>query len=277
MTGTVRQKGRADFSELFIGGVKVTPGEGGGGAAIQPETGSSPIKISAFPNAATNMASGDTVTGLQGGANVNFSQAQLGAGQLPVYTATTGTAVAITAGAGNPGANLIWQAGHATAASNGIGGTLYINAGNGDGSGAGGYTFFYGGKGGVTGDGGGMTVSSGYGGTTSGNAGNLQLLGGHAYTGNGGNVYVRGGVCKGMGKTGGSVEISAGSGSVGATDGFIKLIGLPTADPSSANATWVDHGILVQSGITNFSGTITAADITTKNFTVVNGIITAFA
>ena len=52
-------------------------GGGGGGGNVETETGTSPIKISAFPGASLPMGSGDTVTGIQGGVNVNFTQAQI--------------------------------------------------------------------------------------------------------------------------------------------------------------------------------------------------------
>src|SRR6266403_904715 len=38
------------------------------------------VKISAFPDASTNMAGADRITGLHSGVNVNFSQSQIIAG-----------------------------------------------------------------------------------------------------------------------------------------------------------------------------------------------------
>ena len=198
-------------------------GGGGGGAAIQPETGSSPIKISAFPAASgTGMAPTDTVTGLQGGANVNWTQAKL-------------------------------LHGSDAAASSGNAGTdIKMYGGKGDGAGLGGGSYLYGGvgyhgnaygasvlaAGGQTMKGGGVyLLAGGYkAGPTQGAI--IKLYG--AIGNSGGNLQVVGGPGTGVGNSGGSVSISAGIGANGALSGHIILPFLPTSNPSVPGALYVD-------------------------------------
>lgn len=120
------------------------------------------IKISAFPDAATPMAAADRVTGLQGGANANFSQAQILSGRDSTVPDTVGATVTLRGGLGN-------------------------------GSGNGGAALVVGGYGGLTGRGGNVDIVSGSGGANGGNGGLLELYAGYAYAGgfHGGNIYLR--------------------------------------------------------------------------------------
>ena len=252
--------------------------------AIEPESGSSPIKISAFPNAATNMGSSDIVTGLQGGANANFSQAQIltGLNAPSVYSAYTGAAITVRggngAGGGQGGAALFYSG---TGGLTGSGGILKFYAGNGGvTSGAGGNVRFKGGSG-YGASGGKMFI---YGGDSlGGNAGYVGLTGGTstngAYQGNGGNVTLYGGATSATSPVyrGGNVVLKGGGASGGATAGQVIILNLPVTDPAISQAVWVSNNVLVRSGIGNFSGTITTGSLVGKTITVVNGIITSFA
>ena len=201
---------------------------GGGGAAIQPETGSSGIKISAFPNpAVTGMAPTALLTGLDAnGANANYTQAQILRGQ------------------------------DALVSSNTSGSGLYIKGGAGDGSGYGAIANIYGGAGGSTGNGGRSAINGGNGGATAGNGGGAFLIGGNAYSGNGGQAVIVAGHSAANGN-GGSVVINSGyangasyktgdihlyiaSGRTGASAGNIIIQDLPTVDPSRPGALYVD-------------------------------------
>lgn len=174
-------------------------GGGGGGAAIEPESGSSPIKISAFPAASLPMGPDDVVTGLQGGANVNFSQAQILTGQD---------------GVGDyQGETLVIQAGRG-GTSGGFGARVSLRGGYYGSSGGGGATFVYGGKnpGGI-----GASALHLYGASPNGGGGNAQLYGGGAnyYAGaNGGYVRILGGTASPIyGGTSGAVQFYGGEGS----------------------------------------------------------------
>ncbi len=72
-TGTQEAKITAANLRLYLGGDRAA-------ASIQPERGAHPIKTSNFPNAEFNFRPGDSVTGLQGGLNVNFTFEQIVAG-----------------------------------------------------------------------------------------------------------------------------------------------------------------------------------------------------
>lgn len=73
-----------------------------------------------------------------------------------------------------------------------------------------------------------------------------------------------GGASGATGNTGGTGE-TGGTGDAGATGG--------TGDAGATGAT----GATGITGTTGFSGTITAADLSTKTITVVDGVITTFA
>ena len=72
----------ANETELHISAADLKTYCGGdiGSPAIMPERGGHKTKMSDFPNAEFNMRPGDIVTGLQNGANVNFSYEQIVAG-----------------------------------------------------------------------------------------------------------------------------------------------------------------------------------------------------
>ena len=74
-SGRQEAKIRARDLVPFFGGDIAAP-------AIMPERGAHTVKISAFPNAGSNIGPNDIVTGLQNGLNVNFSFEQIVAGVL---------------------------------------------------------------------------------------------------------------------------------------------------------------------------------------------------
>ncbi len=158
------------------------------------------IKISAFPDAATPMASADRVTGLQGGANVNFSQAQL----LSTPDGAAGAA----------------------------GGIMNIRMGSGDAAGSGGGLYQYAGNGGATGDGGYIGLYAGSGGVTSGGGGRFLIHAGNAVASgsNGGRLELQAGAGAGIG-AGGPVNITGGfapsghGGDININGGFTSFSG----------------------------------------------------
>ncbi len=398
-THTVAGTTRITVTGATIGGASpnatLTVSGGGGGASILVESGSS-AKESAFPAAATNMAAADTVTGLQGGLNVNFSQAQILRTPLntstPLYVGTGNTTGGNTGvgnihfdggdnfGNGNPGNIGISAGGSSAVAGYSVnGGHVIIEGGDQyySPTGNGGYVTIRAGTG-YLGNGGNIGLYSGltrHSGKSSGNvyigtslapigggspghlifkniiptsdpsvsgaiwatsgvliqsghtlpipsaqlpvyaatagnpgttvritagagtggvggnsyltagAGGYGFAGGNTiiaagqsgYTAGGGSLYLRSGLGQSGGFFSGNIVVEPAVGLYGAATGKLVINNLPTTDPAISNAVWADNGVLVQSGIVNFSGTITAADISTKNFTVVNGIITAFA
>jgi hypothetical protein len=153
------------------------------------------------------MAAADRVTGIQGGANVNFSQAQLLAG-----------------------ANAI--------ASNTVGTYLYIRGGNGNGTGQGGAVYIYSGDGGVTGASGELTLQGGKSGATSGAVAPLRIIGGLGNSAGtiGGRVDISTGV-GGAGAACGDLLITL---KPGAIAGHMTIDSLPTSDPSSPGTLYVD-------------------------------------
>jgi hypothetical protein len=173
-----------------------------GGAAIEPETGSSGIKISAFPDAATNMGSGDRVTGLQGGANVNFSQAQL-------LTGAVGANIALTGGAGNSlvnGGNVTVQGGPGSTGSGA--GNIYLLGGTQNGPNAPGYVH--------------IAAADAMAGATSG--GILYLRTGAGYGGHGGELRINTGNGGGSANdSGGSFNIYLGNGAGDGNGGDMKI------------------------------------------------------
>lgn len=199
-------------------------GGGGGGAAIQPETGSSPIKISAFPDAAGNMVSTSRLTGLHGGANTNFTW------QNVLY-----------------GAN-------AAASSNANGQLRYLRGGVGDGTGQGGPAAMYGGNAGATGIGGAARVAAGYGGATSGPGGSAFLIGGAATSGSGGSVLIQSGYTAGGGNAG-SIQLQPAIGGGASGNGGSLIITLP------AGAGTGHAGRLVITGLPTSSAGLSSGDV----------------
>ncbi len=176
------------------------------------------IKISAFPDAAAPMATADRVTGLQGGANANFSQEQL-----------LGSPNVAPGSASSPP-------------------QIYARAGQGDGSHSGGTWSIYGGLGGATGGGGGIALTSGYGGATSGNGGPINLTGGSATLGNGGAIRLAAGYGSGSGKNGGNILLVPGYGGATATAGNLILYNVPVAATDAglpSGAVWINSGTRV--------------------------------
>ncbi len=115
-------------------GLKVLAGDGAfksvaavAVAVLEPESGDT-TTIGDLPSAATAMGSTDTVTGLQGGANVNFSQAQL----LATPNAASAGSLAITAGnssgAADSGGSILITSGNAAS---GISGDIVLTLGTG--------------------------------------------------------------------------------------------------------------------------------------------------
>ena len=216
-------------------GSKFLAGDGAfktGGNAIQPETGSS-IKISTFPNATLPMGPSDRVTGLQGGANVNFSQAQILSGQNGSTGDDAGYSLNLTAGNG---------------AGRGAGGHIYLTAGNqgvaGGGGVGGGNVNILGGNS-YNSPGGNISLLPGYlasaghgypgqfnlNGAGASSGGDMQMLGGDGpggSAGNGGGIYFQGGESGWSGGQGGTVTIRGGrvrSASSGASAGAIEIAG----------------------------------------------------
>lgn len=201
------------------------------GGFFELESGSSPIKVSAF-TAATAPDGTELIPGVQGGVNVAFTTAQL----------LTGADAA--GGSDNPGTGLMIKSGDGDGS--GLGGDVNIISGSATGA--------YAGRINITGG-----VSGVYGGI-------IHITGGYSETSTGGDVYIAGG--------------GTDSGDIGRVvlDGrSIEISNLKTSDPSVPDAIWSDNGVLVQSGVTNFSGTITTGSLVGKTITVVNGIITDFS
>lgn len=281
--------------------------------ALISEANAANVKISAFPNAMSNMGMGDSVTGLQGGVNVNFNSAQIIAG----YGAASGLPTSDPAISGD-----IWKAGNvlvtsnsprgrinvgpptnyqpiyiiglynqvngfhggdAPALSNAIGGSIDLYAGKGNGNATGGIIEIKAGQGGANADGAISELWAGRGGGTSRIGGTLFLYGGPGYYdgmgggGSGGNIFIMGGFGYGTGKVSGDAIISPGYANAGSTYGNIKLMNLPTTDPSVSNAIFSNNNVLMKSGVTNANGAYTIAGIGAKTITIVNGIITSIA
>lgn len=234
------------------------------------------VKISTFPDASTNMASADRVTGLQGGANVNFSQTQI----LTGITGTTGGTINLHGGdaTNGTGGKLYAYAG-AGGGATGTGGAWNGGGGNAAGNASGGEALFQGGTGAGTGAGGNVTVSGGNADNAgSGNGGYVIITGGAPGTNNvAGGIFISGGPSNSAGGTAGYVSIQPGQATGGASSGNLFLNSIPTTDPAVTNAVFFKNKILMQSGVTNFSGTITTGSLVGKTITVVNGIITGFA
>jgi len=244
----------------------------GGGAGIIPETGMGPIKISAFPDAPRFMGDDDILTGLQAGANVNFTRAQVLHGQnayasgpgesLGIYggdSDITGYGGAVTIVGGRPGGNNPDQ----------YGGPITITGGVGYQASSGGFVHISGGAtdnrytniGGVAKMTGGSAYNSLGGGVAAGGAdsathiaGNASLYGGSynatgfgSAGGSGGPVRVAGGQGYGADYLGGDVTISPGVGVSGASSGVLILDNLPTADPHILDAVWNNSGVLTLS------------------------------
>jgi hypothetical protein len=223
-------KGNSGDGTKFLAGDATfkTPSGGGGGASIEPESGSSPIKISAFPDAAAPMAAADRVTGLQGGANVNFSQAQILAG-VDGVSGGGGTTIFLHGGRGDgvgTGADAGCNGGDNGADATSQAGGAFLNGGSGNGSGAnGGRVGCYAGN------------------STSGNGGSAYFYSGNSSSGNGGNTYVMGGNGTGATFQGGNVIIKPGIGNSGAINGWFYVKNIPSQATSAgvpAGAIWVN-------------------------------------
>jgi hypothetical protein len=212
------------------------------------------IKISVFPDATTPMAAADRVTGLQGGANVNFSQAQILTG---------------AAGVGADGANITVQGGLGPTDHNG--GTASLYGGYSTGSGNGGGLNLISGAAGGTGAGGNVTLAANY--SNSGAGGGVNILSGSGSPPGDMTIKSRGNLnCGSIGNAvfyAADLRIQA--------SGTTYMYTLPTSDPSKSQAVWDNHGFLVHSGIGNFNGTTTVADIGTKTLTFANGILVSIA
>jgi hypothetical protein len=220
----------AQYAEVTLGSVGVdsyilsgeVSGGGGGGAAIQPQTGSSPIKISAFPTSSTiGMSTTALLTGLTAaGANANYTQSQIltGAGATGY-----GTPIYLTGGTGTSGGGVAQVAGGAGGFVGGVaringgagtttGGGVFIQAGSVNANGAG-ATF----NGGGIANGGSLFVLAGNASSSNGSGGTLQLIGGNGY---------------GSGNAAGSIYLSLGTVYNSATPGILSLINM-ISTPSS--------------------------------------------
>lgn len=196
-------------------------GATGSGAAIIPESGSSPIKISAFPtSAAAGMAPTALLTGLDaGGANANYTQAQILSGaSAPVSSGLSGYGIFAAGGAG-------------------------------DGVGSGGNWRVYGGQAGITGNGGIGVIGGGAGGATSGYGGSGALQGGASYGSSyAGKAGMYGGIAHGTGN-GGNVELAPG-GSSGGSPGYLKFINVTVAASAAGLASgqvWINSSTRIVS------------------------------
>lgn len=149
-----------------------------GSAGIIPESGPVPIKISAFTAASLPMGPSDDLTGLQGGANRNFSQ-------LQVLTSRDGTI-------SYANANNIGLYGGAGYGVSGRGGKISLTAGTGHG--------FPGAT---------LTLP---GGNTSGAGATVYLTGGADNAGDGANVVISGGTATVGTYRGGNLTLQAGPG-----------------------------------------------------------------
>lgn len=197
----------------IAGGSGPVGGGGGGAASIEAETGSSPIKISAFPSAATNMGPDDFVTGLQGGANVNFNRTQLLSTNNALTDTSNGFSQIITIGNGG--------------AVSGSGGFFAIYGGSGYGTGNGSSVDMYAGDAEGTGAGGSFDTKGGA--AQSGNGGHVSMNGGFSQTGYGGKAFVYGGHSLSASSIAGAgyVNISGGNafGTAGGTGGTVYING----------------------------------------------------
>lgn len=210
---------------------------GGGGNAIEPETGPS-IKISAFPGAPLNMGGSDIVSGLQDGANVNFTQSQLLTGQdgaaIGLYGGT-----GITGGSYHSGgsARVAGGSGYGT----GFGGKVYITGGQGGTtSGNGGDVILGGGTGYGVGRGGRFILTAGSGGA-SGTGGYLLFQAGMGNDNdNGGYIQFVTANATATNDHGGDFRLDPGLGNGAGRMGLVKILRMPDADPGVAGALYVD-------------------------------------
>lgn len=236
---------------------KITAGDiaalaSAGGAAIIPETGSSPIKISAFPNATANMSSSDRLDGLQGGANVKFSQAQILTGVEGTYAnpyggnfvarggdaygAYNGGYVYLYGGAGYQGGGIQMYSGNGTHG----GGELFLRSGD-AGSGNGGTTTLQGGR--STGHNGGHVDLTGGRGFLLG--GHVSILAGEGRTFAGGVSMNSGTATGGSGGNGGNISINLGNGDGAGIQGFLYFGNLPTSSAGlGTGGIWNNLGVL---------------------------------
>lgn len=280
--------------EPGTGVVIAAPGTGtggGGGAAIEPESGPG-IKISAMTPAAFPMGADDFLAGVQVNGdddllNAKFSQAQILTAREGTSGHNDGYSITISGGLayGNgAGGGLILYGGYGSSGGTGGGGAISINSGLGSPSG---------------GDGGPLDISGGFsylgtgghsviqgGGSTSGPGGYFKLIGGVSQNGNGGYTSVYSGAGTGGAYKSGNLLLGVPAGLGGAASGDViiapnggnlLLESAKTADPSTYAALWINNGVVMQSGVTNYSGTTTIAGIGVKTLTIVNGIITSIA
>lgn len=183
------------------------------------------------------MASADRVTGIQGGANVNFSQAQILTG---------------LAGVGGVGGNLTLRGGLGD--TNHRGGYLYLYGGYGQGTGNGGYTIITGGNSGsVGGAGGGIALQAGAAaGSTPGYGGTVQLRSGLGHTGcgpvdirgAGDSTFSNGGkinIYSGNGVTAGDLTLGVGTGYTTPGNLFIKNIPVAASNAGlPSGSVWIN-------------------------------------
>lgn len=260
--------------EPVTGAVIAAPGTGtggGGGAAIEPESGPG-IKISAMTAAAFPMGADDFLAGVQVNGdddllNAKFSQAQILSSRAGATYGDSGEALYFSTGLGNGTGN---------------GGNFIVLAGNGGASGIGGGIDFAAGMAGAGAEGGQITFSGGA--APSGPGGYLVFTGGASSSGDGGYISFNPGLGSGAGNHAGHMYFQFYAGADSATQGLIIFNGpgggdlsLPTSDPGTANAMWVNNDVMMLSGANNYSGTPTLASIGTKTITIVNGIITSIA
>lgn len=169
---------------------------GGGGVAIEPESGPS-IKISAITAATLPMGADDFLTGLQDGANANFSQTQILSGR---NGGLYGSSISLIAGYGTVGA-----------------GSVHLNAGGASTGEEGASATFFGG---YTGLGAGISLL----------AGNSSVPSGS----DGGEILIRAGT-SGAGADAGDLRLIGGdTGVTAATQSKLTLFGIP-ADDGSGN------------------------------------------
>lgn len=163
-------------------------------------------------------------------------------GQLPVYTAPSDTAIAITAGVGTigDGGSFAIKSGASAATASGAGGDLNLNAGvsNGSLNGGGGAVNIVSGAGSGSGtaNGGAISLNAGIGGGTDGVGGSVLCVAGNtnSATGSGGSVNFTAGL-GGINGVGGNVSLSGGDSGVGAAFNYGGTINI-TSGTSRASS-----------------------------------------
>lgn len=150
-----------------------------------------------------------------------------------------------------------------------------LGSGSGAASNGGGFNLTAG-NAGTSGTGGGFVLTTG--GTASGTSGAFAFNVGNSTSGNVGGFTFTGGTPTVGNGSSFTVALTAGAG--GGTNGQFKIVSLPTADPSVADALWASTGFIIKSGSSftsggvpyfNSSSTVASSAALTANLPVIGG------